>query len=139
MVHETLRQFPSPSARDGGIGVVSPNPVSWDSIGGLDEVKLQLQKAIEWPLKHPETFARLGLRRSKGCLLYGPPGCGKTKLVRAAASNTGSTFLSASAASIFSPYVGDSEKAVSELFRRARMAAPTVLFIDEIGKNKCVC
>ena len=108
--------------------------ISWDDIGGLQEVKIQLQQAIEWPLLYPDAFLRMGLKRSKGCLLYGPPGCGKTKLVRAAASSTGATFLSVSAASIFSPYVGDSEKAVSELFKRARMAAPTVLFIDEIGK-----
>ena len=65
--------------------------------------------------------------------MYGPPGCGKTKLVRAAASCTGCAFLSASAAEIFSPYVGDSERAVAELFRRARAAAPAILFIDEIG------
>ena len=65
--------------------------------------------------------------------MYGPPGCGKTKLVRAAASGTGCAFLSASAAEIFSPYVGDSERAVAELFRRARAAAPAILFIDEIG------
>ena len=73
----------------------------------------------------------------KGCLLYGPPGCGKTKLVRAAASGTGCAFLSASAAAVFSPYVGDSERAVAELFRRARAAAPALLFIDEIGE-KCI-
>merc|ERR1719322_398618 len=132
-VERLVRLVPSSQRRTGGLGDVKAGErTEWASIGGLSQVKMQLQKAVEWPIKHPEVFARLGLRRSKGCLLYGPPGCGKTKLVRAAASGTGCAFLSASAAEIFSPYVGDSERAVAELFRRARAAAPAILFIDEI-------
>lgn len=135
-LNSALREVPATGFR-GGIGSVDVGKkTSWDDIGGLAEIKAQLQQAIEWPLLYPEAFVRMGLKRSKGCLLYGPPGCGKTKLVRTAASSTGATFLSVSAASIFSPYVGESEKAVSELFRKARMGAPTILFIDEIGKGK---
>ncbi len=88
-----------------------------------------------WPLQHPELFEQLDVRRTKGVLVYGPPGCGKTTLVRAMASMSGATFLSVSAASIFSPYVGDSEKALAQVFHKARLGAPSVLFIDEIGNN----
>lgn len=128
----------TPSGFKTGLGCVSHEKISWDSVGGLSEVKTKLMRAVEWPLKYPEAFARLGIKPAKGLLLYGPPGCGKTRLVRAAASNTGATFLSVSAAEIFSPWVGDSEKAVVELFRKARMGSPTVLFIDEIDSLVCV-
>jgi transitional endoplasmic reticulum ATPase len=87
-----------------------------------------------WPLLYPEWFAKLDVKRTKGVLVYGPPGCGKTTLVRAMASMSGATFLSISAAAIFSPYVGDSEKALTQVFHKARLGAPSVLFIDEIGK-----
>ena len=88
-----------------------------------------------WPLLYPERFKRLDVKRTKGVLVYGPPGCGKTTLVRAMASMSGATFLSISAATIFSPYVGDSEKSLAQAFHKARLGAPTVLFIDEIGKK----
>ena len=78
-------------------------------------------------------FKQLDVKRAKGVLVHGPPGCGKTTLVRAMASMSGATFLSVSAASIFSPYVGDSEKALALAFHKARLGAPSVLFIDEIG------
>ena len=85
-----------------------------------------------WPLKYPELLKTLDVKRPKGVLVHGPPGCGKTTLVRAMASMSGATFFSVSAASIYSPYVGDSEKSLAQVFHKARLAAPSVLFIDEI-------
>ena len=121
-----------PAAIRTGLGSVSHEKVDWDSIGGLEDLKGKLTTAIQLPLLNPEAFTRLGIRPSKGVLLSGPPGCGKTRLVRAVASSCQVTFLSITAAEIFSPYVGDSERAVLELFTKARQAAPTILFIDEI-------
>ena len=86
-----------------------------------------------WPLIYPEKFKQLDIKRPKGVLMYGPPGCGKTTLARAMASMSGATFFSISSATIFSPYVGDSEKSLSQVFHKARLGAPSVLFIDEIG------
>lgn len=94
---------------------------------------MYIRRSIEWPLKHPEAFKRLNVPRPKGVLIYGPPGCGKSLLVRAAASSCAASFISISAAELFSPFVGDSEKMVSDLFRRARQAVPAILFLDELG------
>ncbi|OZJ05773.1 hypothetical protein BZG36_01301 [Bifiguratus adelaidae] len=105
---------------------------SWDDVGGLDEVKLQLQQAIEWPTKYRETFTRLGLRPPRGILLYGPPGCSKTTLVKVIAGTSGFSFFSVNGAQIFSPFVGDSEKIVSDVFSRARASQPSLVFLDEI-------
>jgi len=126
-----------PSGLRQGLGWVNLEKVSWDTIGGMEDVKQSLIRSIEWPIRKPEAFKRLGIKASKGVLLYGPPGCGKTRLVRAAASNTGATLLSVSGAEIYSPYVGDSEKAIVQLFRQARLGAPTILFIDEIDTIVC--
>jgi len=121
-----------PASIKTGLGSVSNDVITWDSIGGMMDVKGKLVRAIQLPLSSPEAFTRLGIKPSKGVLLSGPPGCGKTRLVRAVASTCQATFLSVSAAEIFSPYVGDSERAILELFNKARQAAPTILFIDEI-------
>ncbi|KAM8876548.1 ATPase family gene 2 protein homolog B [Synchiropus picturatus] len=121
-----------PSALRSSLGRTDLCPVSWDQIGGLDEVKVKLRQSIEWPMMYPEAFTRLGLSRPRGVLLYGPPGCAKTTLVRAAASASHCTFLSVSGADLYSPYVGDSEKALAQLFRQARACAPCILFLDEI-------
>ncbi|XP_061669816.1 spermatogenesis-associated protein 5-like protein 1 [Syngnathoides biaculeatus] len=121
-----------PSCLRSSLGRTDLSPVAWDQIGGLDDIKLKLRQSIEWPMMYPEAFSRLGLRRPRGVLLYGPPGCAKTTLVRAAASVSNCTFLSVSGADLYSPYVGDSEKALSQLFRQARACAPCVLFLDEI-------
>ncbi|XP_054283075.1 ribosome biogenesis protein SPATA5L1-like isoform X2 [Macrosteles quadrilineatus] len=123
-----------PSCLRGQLGVVAPltGEGSLDELGGVDKVKLSLLQAIQWPLEHAEAFQRMGLPQPKGVLLYGPPGCAKTSLVRAVASATNTTFLAVSAAEIYSPYVGDAERTVSELFHRARIGAPAILFIDEI-------
>ncbi|CAH0490287.1 unnamed protein product [Peronospora farinosa] len=104
----------------------------WDSIGGQAETKLALQQALEWPIKFPQTFARLGVKPSRGILLYGPPGCSKSSIVRAAAHSSGATFLSLSAAQVFSPFFGDAEAAVRQVFRDARAALPAIIFFDEI-------
>ncbi len=106
--------------------------VKWSDIGGMEEVKRELQEAVELPLKKPEIFDRMGIRTIKGILLYGPPGTGKTLLAKAVANETEANFISISGAQVLTKYVGESEKAVRELFRKARSAAPCVLFIDEI-------
>ena len=106
--------------------------VQWDEIGGLDDVKQHIKEAVEWPLKKPELFTRLGIKPPKGILLYGPPGCGKTMLARAVATESEANFISIKGPEVFSKWVGESEKAIREVFRKARMAAPTVIFLDEM-------
>ena len=106
--------------------------VHWEDIGGLDEVKEDLREAVEWPLKTPEIFTRLGIKPPKGILLYGPPGCGKTLLGKAVATESAANFITIKGPEIFSKWVGESEKAIREVFRKARMAAPAVIFFDEI-------
>ena len=106
--------------------------VHWDDIGGLDDVKQHLKEAVEWPLKTPEIFSKLGIKPPKGILLYGPPGCGKTLLARAVATESEANFISIKGPEVFSKWVGESEKAIREVFRKARMAAPAVVFLDEM-------
>lgn len=104
----------------------------WEDIGGLDEVKQDLKEAVEWPLKNPQIFTRLGIKPPKGILLFGPPGCGKTLLGKAVATESEANFITIKGPEIFSKWVGESEKAIREVFRKARMAAPAVIFFDEI-------
>ncbi|TYZ59861.1 hypothetical protein PybrP1_005803 [[Pythium] brassicae (nom. inval.)] len=106
--------------------------LGWDSIGGQEHTKLALQQALEWPIKYPQTFARLGVKPPRGILLYGPPGCSKSTIVRAAAHASGATFLTLSAAQVFSPFFGDAEASVRQVFRDARAALPAIVFFDEI-------
>jgi transitional endoplasmic reticulum ATPase len=106
--------------------------IHWTDIGGLEEVKQDLKEAVEWPMKTPEMFSRLGIKPPKGILLYGPPGCGKTLLARAVATESEANFITIKGPEIFSKWVGESEKAIREVFRKARMAAPAVIFFDEI-------
>ena len=106
--------------------------IKWDDVGGLEDVKQGLKEAVEWPLKHPETFQRLGIRPPKGTLLYGIPGTGKTLLAKAVASESEANFISVKGPELLSKWVGESEKGVREVFRKAKQAAPTVIFFDEI-------
>jgi transitional endoplasmic reticulum ATPase len=106
--------------------------VHWDDVGGLEEVKQELREAVEWPLKQPEIFKRMGIKPPKGILLYGPPGCGKTLLAKAVATESEANFITVKGPEVFSKWVGESEKAIREVFRKARMAAPAIIFLDEI-------
>jgi transitional endoplasmic reticulum ATPase len=106
--------------------------IKWDDIGGLDGVKEELREAIEWPLKYPELFAQMNAVPPKGLLLYGPPGTGKTLLAKAAANESEANFISVKGPELLNKYVGESEKAVREVFRKARQASPCIIFFDEI-------
>jgi len=111
--------------------VESPN-VRWTEIGNLEEVKQQLRESIEWPLKYPEVFEYAKTRPPKGILLYGPPGTGKTLLAKAIATESEANFVSIKGPELLSKWVGESEKGVRETFRKARQAAPSIVFFDEI-------
>uniref|UniRef100_A0AAY4C0S9 AAA+ ATPase domain-containing protein n=1 Tax=Denticeps clupeoides TaxID=299321 RepID=A0AAY4C0S9_9TELE len=106
--------------------------VCWSDIGGMEEVKLKLKQAVEWPLRHPEAFSRMGIQPPKGVLLYGPPGCSKTMIAKALANESGLNFLAIKGPELLSKYVGESERAVQEVFRKARAVAPSIVFFDEI-------
>ena len=106
--------------------------VKWSDIGGLKDVKQELKEVVEWPLKYPQSFKRLGIEPPKGILLYGPPGCGKTLLAKAVATESEANFITVKGPEIFSKWVGESEKAIREIFRKARQVAPCVIFFDEI-------
>jgi len=108
-----------------------PN-VHWSDIGGLEEVKQELQEAVEWPIKQPELFKRMGIEPPRGILLYGPPGTGKTLLARAVATESEANFIAVKGPEMLSKWVGESERAVRETFRKARMVAPAIIFFDEI-------
>lgn len=112
--------------------IVETPDVSWEDIGGLEDIKAKLQEAVEWPLKYPLVFKRMGIRPPKGILLYGPPGTGKTLLAKAIAKETEANFILINGPSLLSKWVGESEKAVREIFRKARQTAPTILFFDEL-------
>ncbi|KAJ3631466.1 hypothetical protein MTP99_012593 [Tenebrio molitor] len=106
--------------------------VRWSDIGGQENLKLILKQAVEWPLRHPESFTRLGVTPPKGVLMFGPPGCSKTMIAKALATESGLNFLSIKGPELFSKWVGESEKAVREVFRKARQVAPSIIFFDEI-------
>jgi transitional endoplasmic reticulum ATPase len=106
--------------------------LSLDDVGDMTQVKEAVTEAVLWPLQYPDTFARLGVSAPRGLLLYGPPGCGKTFLVKAIAGSGQANVLSVKGAELLSKWVGESERAVRELFRRAREAAPTLVFLDEV-------
>ncbi|XP_013384510.1 spermatogenesis-associated protein 5-like [Lingula anatina] len=106
--------------------------VYWSDIGGQNVLKEKLKQAVEWPLKHPEAFVRLGIRPPRGILMYGPPGCSKTMIAKALATESGLNFIAIKGPELFSKWVGESERAVREVFRKARAAAPSIVFFDEI-------
>ena len=106
--------------------------VNWDNVGGLDELKDELREAIEWPIKHKEAFDYVDIETPKGILLHGPPGTGKTLIAKALAKTTESNFISIKGPELLSKWVGESEKGVREIFRKARQAAPCIIFLDEV-------
>ncbi|MHA1245033.1 MAG: CDC48 family AAA ATPase [Candidatus Heimdallarchaeota archaeon] len=108
-----------------------PN-IRWSDVGGLDNQVRELKEAIEWPLKFKESFTRMGVSPPRGILLFGPPGCGKTLLAKAVATESEVNFISIKGPALLSKWVGESEKAVREIFRKAKMSAPTIVFFDEI-------
>lgn len=113
-----------------GVTVEIPK-VSWEDIGGLKDLKKKLQQAVEWPIKHSDAFARLGISPMRGILLHGPPGCSKTTLAKAAAHAAQASFFSLSGAELYSMYVGEGEVLLRNTFQRARLAAPSIIFFDE--------
>ncbi|XP_025872574.2 ATPase family gene 2 protein homolog A isoform X2 [Vulpes vulpes] len=113
------------------VAIDVPN-VSWSDIGGLENIKLKLKQAVEWPLKHPESFIRMGIQPPKGVLLYGPPGCSKTMIAKALANESGLNFLAIKGPELMNKYVGESERAVREIFRKARAVSPSIIFFDEL-------
>ncbi|XP_052076050.1 ribosome biogenesis protein SPATA5-like [Mytilus californianus] len=106
--------------------------VLWSDIGGQEEIKLKLKQAVEWPLLHPEAFQRMGISPPRGILMYGPPGCSKTMIAKALATESGLNFIAIKGPELFNKWVGESERAVREVFRKARAAAPSIVFFDEI-------
>ena len=113
------------------VQVQVPN-VSWDDVGGLEELKEELREAVEWPIKHKEAFEYVNVETPKGVLLHGPPGTGKTLIAKALAKMTESNFISVKGPELLSKWVGESEKGVREIFRKARQAAPCIIFFDEV-------
>ncbi|MCD4739770.1 CDC48 family AAA ATPase [archaeon] len=126
---EALKEVQPSALRE--VLVEIPN-VKWADVGGLDNVKNDLKEAIEWPLKHPDRFRRIGIRPPRGIFLFGPPGTGKTLMAQAVANESDANFISVKGPELLSKWVGESEKAVREIFRKARQAAPVIIFFDEI-------
>jgi len=126
---DALREMEPSAMRE--VMVESPN-IRWDDIGGLAEVKQQLVESVEWPLTYAKLFTHMDANPPKGILLYGPPGTGKTMLAKAVATESQANFISVKGPEFLSKWVGESEKAVRETFRKARQAAPSVVFLDEI-------
>ncbi len=126
---EALKDMQPSTMRE--VLIEKPN-VKWDSIGALDSAKDELKEAVEWPLKYSKVFEHMGAKPPKGILLYGPPGTGKTMLAKAVATESEANFISVKGPEFLNKWVGESEKAVRETFRKARQASPCVIFMDEI-------
>jgi len=106
--------------------------VKWEDVGGLENIKEELKEAIEWPLKYSDIFKKANTNPSKGILLYGTPGTGKTLLAKAVANESGVNFISVKGPALISKFVGESERAIREIFKKAKQASPTIVFFDEI-------
>jgi transitional endoplasmic reticulum ATPase len=127
---------------DGALSEVSPSAmrevlvelpkITWDDVGGLDDAKGEVKESVEWPLSNPDRFTRLGIEPPSGVLLYGPPGTGKTLMAKAVANETNANFISVRGPQLLSKWVGESEKAIRQTFRKARQVSPTVIFFDEL-------
>jgi transitional endoplasmic reticulum ATPase len=125
----SLREVPPSTMRE--VLVESPN-VHWEDVGGMEETKQELKEAIEWPLKYGEIFEYSGVKPPKGIMIYGPPGTGKTLIAKAVATESEVNFISVKGPELISKWVGESERGVREVFRKARQAAPCIIFFDEI-------
>lgn len=125
----TLRQTKPSIMRE--ISLENPK-VYWTNIGGLHALRHLLEETVVWPVKHPQAFTRMGIDPPRGILMYGPPGCCKTMIGKALATESGLNFFSIKGPELFSKWVGESERAIREMFRKARAAAPAILFFDEI-------
>ena len=108
-----------------------PN-INWEDVGGLEDIKSELREAVEWPLKYPKLFEKAGIRPLNGIILFGPPGCGKTLLAKAVASESKCNFISVKGPEILSKWVGESQKSIREIFRKGRQASPSIIYFDEI-------
>ncbi len=106
--------------------------IGWEDVGGLKDIKRELRESVEWPIKHPTAFSKMGIKPSRGVLAFGPPGCGKTLIGKAVANESDANFISVKGPEILSKWVGESEKAIREIFKKARQAAPCIVFFDEI-------
>ncbi len=126
---EALKEIEPSSMRE---VLVELPAVSWSDLGGLGSLKQELIEAIEWPLKQPEKFRQMGVRPPKGVLLYGPPGTGKTMIAQAVANETAANFISVRGHQMLSKWMGESEKAIREIFRKARQVSPAIIFFDEL-------
>jgi transitional endoplasmic reticulum ATPase len=126
---EALKEVSPSALRE--VQVQVPN-VSWDDVGGLDDLKEELKEAVEWPIKYKDAYDYVDVESPKGILLHGPPGTGKTMIAKALAKMTESNFISIKGPELLSKWVGESEKGVREIFRKARQAAPCIIFLDEV-------
>ncbi|MBO5669779.1 MAG: AAA family ATPase, partial [Candidatus Methanomethylophilaceae archaeon] len=126
---EALREMQPSTMRE--VLIEKPN-VKWDDIGALEDAKQELREAVEWPLKYSKVFSHMNAKPPRGILMYGPPGTGKTMLAKAVATESEANFISVKGPEFLSKWVGESEKAVRETFRKARQAAPCVIFMDEV-------
>jgi transitional endoplasmic reticulum ATPase len=126
---EALKRVQPSAMRE--VMVQAPN-IGWDDVGGVDEARERLREGVELPLRHPDSFRRLGIRPAKGFLLYGPPGTGKTLLAKATAREAEANFIATKSSDLLSKWYGESEQQIARLFARARQVAPTVIFIDEL-------
>jgi transitional endoplasmic reticulum ATPase len=126
---EALKDVQPSALRE--VTIEIPN-VKWTDIGGLKKVKDELKQAVEWPLRYPDSFRKLGIKPPRGVLLYGPPGCGKTLLAKAVATESEANFISVKGPELISKWVGESERGVRQVFRRARQVSPVIVFFDEI-------
>ncbi|MEE8358354.1 MAG: CDC48 family AAA ATPase [Candidatus Hydrothermarchaeales archaeon] len=127
--NEALKSAEPSALRE--VFVEVPN-VTWEDVGGLEEIKQDLIESVEWPIKYPEKFEKMGINPPKGILLFGPPGTGKTLLAKAVANESEANFISIKGPEVLSKWVGESEKAIREIFKKARQSAPTIVFFDEI-------
>ncbi|MCK5397396.1 MAG: AAA family ATPase, partial [Thermoplasmata archaeon] len=126
---EALKEVEPSAMRE--VLVEIPN-IRWDDVGGLEDVKTVLKEAVELPLKEPEAFTRLGITPPRGILLYGPPGTGKTMLAKAVANESEANFISIKGPEVMSKWVGESEKAIRQIFKKAKQVSPSIVFLDEI-------